>query len=78
MENTPFCEQIVPMIQPERELSEEQKQRWIWTFERLNAADIGLTFTEKVKFFCEANSPEEIEHAIVMRQALGNVVRLAA
>ena len=78
MENIPFCEQIVPMIPQETELSEEQKQRWIWTFEKLSSTEMGLSLSEKVKLFCEANSPEEVEHAIVTHQSFGNVVRLAA
>ena len=78
MENTSSCDQIVPMIEPQPEISEEQQQRWIWMFEKLNAADIGLSFSDKVKLFCEANSLEEVEHAIVTHQSFGNVVRLAA
>ena len=37
------------------QLSDNEKQRWIWAFERLKSAEIGLSFTEKARIFCEAS-----------------------
>lgn len=64
--------------QNEFQLSETEKQRWIWTFERLKNADIDLSFSERVKFFCEASTPEEVDRMIHEQLEDHNIIPLAA
>jgi hypothetical protein len=46
------------------QISEEEKERWIWAFEQLKSAQIGLSLPEKIRMFCEASSPEEVQQFI--------------
>ncbi|MBA4149702.1 MAG: hypothetical protein H0X66_16440 [Verrucomicrobia bacterium] len=58
--------------------SENDEQQWIWVFERLKSADINLSFSEKVKFFCEAANPEEVENFIEAQLQEQAIIPLAA
>jgi len=62
----------------EIQLNETDRQRWIWAFERLKNADIGLSFSEKAKIFCEASTPEEVEGFIEARLQDHSIIPLAA
>ncbi len=62
----------------EPQLSETEKHRWIWLFERLKRAELGLSISQKAKIFCEASAPEEVEDFIQAQQHEETIIPLAA
>ncbi len=67
-----------PQQETETQLSDADYERWVWTFEQLKNADLGLSFEEKVKLFCEASNPDEIEEMIYSSMHEQTIIPLAA
>lgn len=77
-EVTPAAWQVEANETADSQLSETEKHRWIWAFERLKSANLGLSFSDKVKLFCEASAPEEVENFIEAKLQEPLIIPLAA
>lgn len=70
--------QVETVETAEPQLTEAERQRWIWVYERLKSADLGIAFSEKAKFFCDASTPEEVEQFIEAHLEEPAIIPLAA